>query len=250
MPPRDRRPLATQVRDEIAAAIATEGYGPNRQVPTEGALAERFGVSRSTIREALKQLEQDHVIYCVHGVGRFVAPASQSPWEQDITHLTSVTELAGSLGIALEARTLDFRIEPASADIARDLGLSVGDPVCCLERERLSMGEVAIVSVDVFPRSLCPGDIAPDRFSGSLLEAMAEWGIELAYSNATVRAVTLETRLAKAVGLPQTLPWILLEQVNHTEKHQPVLTSKDYHRGDLFRFHVVRRRRRYGTAQS
>jgi len=247
---RDRRSLAAQVRDDIAAMIVSERYEPNRQVPTEGELAQRFDVSRSTIREALKQLEQEHLIYCVHGVGRFVAPSSASLLEQDITQLTSVSELASSLGITLEARLLDFRTEPASAELARDLGIVEGEPVCCLERARTAMGEPVIVSIDMFPRALCTTELRPERFTGSLLEVMAEWGVELAYARTTVKAATLEKRVAKAVGLPLSLPWILLEQVNYNERNQPVLASRDYHRGDLFRFNVLRRRRRFGAPAS
>jgi GntR family transcriptional regulator len=240
---RDRRSLVTRVRDGIAQMIVSEQYQPSQRLPTEPELASRFGVSRSTLREALKQLEEDHLIYCIHGVGRFVAHPSPAVLEQDITQLTSVSELASALGITLEARILDFRVEPASEELARDLAIAAGEPIVRLDRVRTAKGEPVIFSVDQFPRSFCPGE--PDRrqFEGSLLKTMAAWGIELAYSQAIVKAVTLDHRTAKAIGVPVSLPWILLEQVNYNSRHQPVLASRDYHRGDEFRFSVLRRRR-------
>jgi DNA-binding GntR family transcriptional regulator len=53
--------------------------------------------------------------------------------------------------------------------------------------------------------------------------------------------VQLDSGLSREIGLPADLPWILLEQVNYTASQEPVIYSKDYHRGDKFAFHVVRR---------
>ena len=245
---RDRRSLAARVRDGIAQMIVAENYQPNQRLLTEPELGERFAVSRSTLREALKQLEEDHLIYCIHGVGRFVAPSAPFVLEQDITQLTSVTELASAFGIALKARVLDFSVEPATEEMARDLAITQGEPVVRLVRVRTARDEPVIVSVDQFPRSFCPGELDSTQFEGSLLQVMAEWGIELDYSRATVKAVTLDKKTAGIIGVPVSQPWILLEQVNYNSKHQPVLASRDYHRGDEFRFHVLRRRRRTGVA--
>lgn len=62
-----------QVRLEILELIEREGLKAGDQLPTEMALAAEFDVGRTTIREALKLLEQDGVIDVRHGLGRFVS---------------------------------------------------------------------------------------------------------------------------------------------------------------------------------
>jgi GntR family transcriptional regulator len=67
------------------------------------------------------------------------------------------------------------------------------------------------------------------------------WNVRLDHTQTTISAVRLDSGLSQEIGLPADLPWILLEQVNYTASQEPVVYSKDYHRGDKFAFHVVRR---------
>src|SRR5919107_2272788 len=67
--------LPVQVRDRLLSAIQERGLHPGDQIPTEAEVAQLFGVSRSTVREALRLLERDGAIRTEHGRGRFLAPA-------------------------------------------------------------------------------------------------------------------------------------------------------------------------------
>ncbi|MGQ9683240.1 MAG: GntR family transcriptional regulator [Anaerolineae bacterium] len=239
----DRRPLAAQLRDRILEAVRGNSLGNGERLPSEQEMAARFGVSRATVREALKLLEEERVVICRHGVGRFLAPAPGGMLIEDITRLSSVTELAQGLGISTSTRVVTLREEPAGGSVCGYLGLELGEPVVVLERVRLTT-EPVIYSVDIFPRRLLAGDLAPEAFSGSLISLMeGEWGARLAYSKSTISACTLEPELCARIGVPEGLPWVLLEQVNYTTQDEPFLYSQDYHRGDKFCFRVLRRRR-------
>jgi len=241
----DRRPLAFRLRDELLHMLVDNTYQPNDQLPSEQELVDQFGVGRSTVREALKMLEEERLIYCLHGVGRFVAPQPTSLLQQDITHLTSITEMAAGLDIPIETRVLSLAEVPATEPVAKRLQIEPDEPVIRLERTRSASGKVAIFSIDVLPRALWQGELDPQKFEGSLLRVMEEeWGLELSYSKTTISAVTLERETSRRIGVPATTPWVLLEQVNYDAQHRPLLDSKDYHRGDQFQFHLLRRRRR------
>lgn len=67
--PRAKRKLRDVVVDRLKAYIAEEGLEPGDRLPTEGALAERFGVSRLSLREATKALEILGIIESKTGVG-------------------------------------------------------------------------------------------------------------------------------------------------------------------------------------
>ena len=65
--------LAQSVADEIRSLIRQEGLTAGDRLPTENELMARFQVGRSTIREAVKQLQAENVVVIRHGLGSFVA---------------------------------------------------------------------------------------------------------------------------------------------------------------------------------
>lgn len=234
---RDRRPLALQVRDEIMALVDDGLLSAGAQLPAETELVARFGVARTTVREALKLLEQDGVIHVQHGVGRFVAPRVERP----ITRLESVTEMMAALGYRVTNRVISVEEDAAQEDEARALQLADGGKVIRLERLRLQGEEPLIYSVDVIPRRLIEEDLLDVDWSGSLGRLLSERGLAMATATAQIRAVTLSPAAARRIGWDARSPWLLMVHVNFTRDGSPIIYSHDYHRGDAFTFNVLRR---------
>jgi len=244
MSPLDRRPLAAQLRDQIWQIVQEEHYRTGDKLPSEQQLAARFSVSRATVREALKALEEERLIICRHGVGRFMAPGPSGVLSVAITNLGSVTEMARSLATPISTQVLSLREELPDAVVRTRLNREPGVAVAVLERVRLANKDPVVYSIDIFPRSIVAGELYPEEFAGSLLSVMeGQWNTWLAYSKAIISAVSLDAGLSERIGVPDSIPWILLEQTNYDAQDRPVLYSKDYHRGDKFQFHVLRRRR-------
>jgi GntR family transcriptional regulator len=234
--PRDRRPLAVQVRDEMAALIYGGQMRPGDQFPTEAELVARHQVARTTIREALKLLEQDGLLHVQHGVGRFVAPYVERP----ITRLESVTAMMESLGYQVTNRVLSVETVPADKESAEALDLPRGAPVIRLERVRLQGDEPIIYSVDVVPAGLL-GEPATTDWNGSLGDLLRAAGHPMTSALSEIRAVILPPETARCVGAPPRTPWLLLRSTNLDPEGRPIIYSHDYHRGDLFAFNVLRR---------
>ncbi len=70
----DHRHLYLQVIDRLKSDIATGIFKENEKLPSEFELSKSLGVSRATLREALRLLEEENVIVRRHGVGTFVNP--------------------------------------------------------------------------------------------------------------------------------------------------------------------------------
>lgn len=240
----DRLPLAYRLRDDLLELLADEQYGANAQLPSEKELSSQFSVSRSTVREALKLLEEERLVYCIHGVGRFMAPEPISMLKGDIVRLESVSEMAARLGIPIETRVLSLAEVPATESVATNLGINSGDPVIRLERVRSTGGQPVIYSIDRFAKSLVTVELDEDKSTGSLFRIMEEeWNLDISYCRSTIRAVTLDRGTSSKIGVPPGTPWVLFEQVNYDRRHRPVLDSEDYHRGDQFQFSLLRRRK-------
>ena len=238
---RDRRPLGVQVYAAIRDQIQRGVYPAGDRLPSETTLAEDHGVSRVTIREALRLLQRDLLIRSVHGRGHFVLDTSNLV-ETQITELQSVTELMSGRGYDVETTTLSMMEEKAGshADLLR---LDAAEPVTRLERVRSTEGVPMIYSVDVFAARLIEGSEDKVRGGASLVDALQEHGVDIAYCNATISAAEVPRAAARAAGFPK-LSFVLMEQLNFGTDHEPVLYSLDYHRGDKFKFSVVRTRTR------
>ncbi len=237
---RDRRPLGIQVYNAIRAQIANGDFPTGGRLPSESALAETYGVSRVTVREALRLLQQDLLIRSVHGRGHFVLP-SASLVETQVTELESVTELMSGRGYAVETRVVSMGELPAG-EYAAPLQVDSGEPVIRLERVRSTDGTPMIYSVDLFPARYAEGAEDALRDGGSLLETFAAHDVDIAYCNAAISAASLPRAAQRAAEFPK-IPFVLMEQTNFTRDHAPALYSLDYHRGDKFKFSVVRTRR-------
>ncbi len=236
----DRRPLPLQLREEILAIIKSEGLQPGDRLPTEIAIADRFGVGRTTAREALKLLEQDGIIDVRHGSGRFVSQVATL--ERPITRLESVTEMMRAHGYSVTNRVISVVSRAASAEERTTLGLLEGEVVMELERVRLRGDEPLIYSVDVFRRSLVADPIEDSALSGSLLDLLEANGTRITSAMAQMHAVHLPEAGQQAIGLRTSEPWVLLTHRNLDETGATIIVSQDYYRGDRFTFNVFRRR--------
>ncbi len=135
-------PLYVQLREALRAEIEERGLQPGDRLPTEVELEDRYGVSRSTIRQAVGDLQTEGLVRRVQGRGTFVA----APKIQHVPVLTSFTELLRSQGYRPAHRLLDSAVVDAPADVCHDLEVEDGTPCRYLERLLVADGEPIGVS--------------------------------------------------------------------------------------------------------
>lgn len=139
--------LYVQVIAAIREMIASEGVRPGDALPTEEKLQAAYGVSRATIRDALAQLEREHLVERRQGVGTFVA---RPPLKRDLQALTSFSEDMMSRGLRPSSKLLDYQ-NPAQSDIPEDFA---GAPVVRVVRLRLADGEPFGVHDTLIPATI------------------------------------------------------------------------------------------------
>lgn len=237
---RDRRPLAIQVRDGIRDWIAEASLDPGAQLPSESDLAARFDVGRTTVREALKLLEQDGLVDVRHGRGRFLAAVPVL--ERPLTRLESVTEMMGGVGYRVTNRIVEVVRVDGGPEATEALRLPAGTTVVHVRRWRFQDTVPLIYSDDVLPAEIVADVDDATGWSGSLLAVLEARGVRVSSATARIRAVSLPDGVAGDIPVPPGEPWLLMTQTNFTDAGRPVLYSNDYHRGDSFSFQVLRRR--------
>jgi GntR family transcriptional regulator len=238
----DRRTRVLQVHEELLELIRRDALEPGERFPSEAELSERFGVSRGTVREALKLMEQDGILHVYHGRGRFLAAAAALHVSRPVTRFESVTEMLASRGYVLDIRVVSVGITRPTPEEAADWGLCPDEELVHLERVRLYKGEVIVVSVNSFCASLLGDqDVTEVDFSTSLMEWLEQRGSGPVSSAAEIRATALPARFAALPEVDDQQPWLLIVEECVERSGAFVLHSEDYHRGDFVSFHVLRR---------
>jgi GntR family transcriptional regulator len=238
----DRRALPLRVRDLITDKIRHGELAPGDRLPPEPALCEEFGVGRSTVREAVKLLVNDGVLDVQHGRGTFITGLATLGTERPITRFESVTEMMAALGYTVENRVLGVTERMASEEEATELMIETMSPVIRLERLRLHEGRPFVFSVNVVPREVFAGPLEQVPWGRSIIDLLDERDHEVVASRAHIRSTSPpESLIAAGVELPID-PWLLISETCVTATGTPVLLAHDFHRGDAFAFHVVRRR--------
>ncbi|MBB4066442.1 UTRA domain-containing protein [Gellertiella hungarica] len=240
-PLRDTRTLVVQLRDRIADLIREQDMKPGDKLPTEAQLTARFHISRPALREALKLLEQDGIIYVEHGRGRFVSAMSAAQVERPITVFESITDMTRHYGYRTSNKVLSISEEAADAEVAARLKLEPGERVIRLERLRLQDEEPILYCIDYVPRSLIPARLYDIDWSGSLLGILEEHKQRPRMSSATVTAVPLPRDVVERHDLGDFGPALLITETCFNLSGVPVIYAIDYHRGSHFSFSLVRK---------
>lgn len=240
-PLRDARTLVIQLRDRLADLIREEGLQPGDRLPTEAQMTARFRISRPALREALKLLEQDGIIYVTHGRGRFVSAISAAQVDRPITVFESVSDMTRHYGYEARNKVLSIAEEIADTTVAQQLKLGLGEQVIRLERLRLEKDEPIMYCVDYVPRGIIPALIHDIDWSGSLLALLEQYKQRPRMSAASVTAVMLPEVVVERNDLRDFGPALLITETCFNDAGVPVIYAMDYHRGSHFSFSFLRK---------
>ncbi|RAM37045.1 GntR family transcriptional regulator [Arthrobacter globiformis] len=218
------------LKEQILTLI--EDAAPGTLIPTERALAEQYGTSRTTVRQAIGELVAEGRLDRTQGRGTYVAP----PKVTHVRQLTSFTDDAASQGLTAAARIVDVSVLPADPATARRLAVEPGTDIHRVERIRLVDGEPLAHEV-AFLAGPLPDLARTLAERGSLYAALREdYGMRIAEVEDTV-----ETKLAGPVevqllDVEMGAPMLLVHRLGFTPEGQPVEWTESVFRGDRFRF--------------
>lgn len=237
------RPVSLQVEEEIRALIDGR-LGPGDRLPSEQELAATLGVSRSTLREALRILENEGIIRRKHGVGSFVQ-RRVSPIQGGIEELASISQLIRSLGMEPGTSSLEIREEALDQQLAARLQAPSGARALTFDRVRTANGEPVVYGLDRVLAEFLPDPPSSEDFishyCGSVFALLEANSIRIEYVKADIRPVVAGRLTARRLGLSRSRPLLLLEQVHYDAGHTPIVYGEDYFHPDYFHFWVIRR---------
>jgi GntR family transcriptional regulator len=240
-PFRDTRTMVAQLRDHITDLIHREDMKPGDRLPAESQLTARFQVSRPTLREALKLMEQDGSIVVEHGRGRFISATSAIQVSRPITIFESVSDMSRHYGYNPTNKVLSVEEQRPPEEVKKALKLADDETTVRLERLRFEKGEPIIYCVDYVPRRILPASIEHLAWEDSLLDIMDSCGQRPRMSVASVSSVILPEDVVATNQLQDFGPALLICETCFSGAGAPVNYAMDYHRGSYFSFSFARK---------
>jgi GntR family transcriptional regulator len=237
----ETRPLGEQAKEALLDSIGSGGF-PDGTLPSEERLAEMLGISRTTLRDALRSLEEEGVVSRHHGVGTRV--------NQHVVRATPLSRLSGFYALIRDAghepriaRT-EIRTDIARGEMASRLQRSEGTPLYLVERLFLADAEPAVHLVEHLPVDEAAVDIAPDDVPDSIFE-FAETFCRTPIDHTLVEIVPASADEADIAVLPSLRPgdpFLRLIETHYTGAGRPLMVSEIRVVDQFLRFTVVRKR--------
>lgn len=231
-------PAVLAARDRLRREIAAGDVAPGERLGAERDIAERLGVSRSTVRLALADLERGGAIRRARGRtgGIFVAHRKV---ERDLTSLAGLPAYLRRQGFESDARVISTATIAAEGEVAEALRLAPGELVHEIVRVRLADGEPISLERASFPADMFPA-LLDHSFSGSIYELLrTRYDLVPGEAEEQIEVVAAGTAESRLLGVARGSALVSIFRTTWRADGEPFECSRDLFRGDRVRI-VVR----------
>jgi len=226
-------PLYHQLKAIVLGQIEAGELKPNDRLPAEEEIAERYGISKATVRQALNELALEGLVRREQGRGTFVTEPRLGHGPRE---LSSFTQEMSKHGLRASSRLLTQEEVEAEATVAEKLGLKLGDAVCRLRRLRMADGEPMGVQTAYLPSDLVPNLAGEDVEHTSLYEVLEKkYSLVPARAQETHFAVLVGHEEAKLLGVAEGSPGMAAERVTFLSSGRPLELVHSVMRGDRYK---------------
>ena len=226
-------PRYHQIAEALRARISAGGLTAGQRLDNQRQLAQSFGVTLMTLRQALDLLAREGLITRRHGLGTFVAPP---PVDYDILQFRTLAGDLSAVGEDVATRFLRSRFGRADRRVAQELGLAEGARMFVLERLRLVDGQPLSFQVSHLPAAIGEEAAKADLTVTPLRHVLSfKLGIEITAARETVSAETLPARAARELGCAAGAPCFRSDRVSTDAERRPIVYDRVFIPGDRFR---------------
>jgi len=228
-----------RLQGELTQLISEASTGD--RLPAEPELARKLGVSRATLREAMRTFEGQGLVRRKQGVGTFVVGQSKVI-DTGLEVLESIETLAHRIGLPVSMGTVRVAEILADSQESEAMQVAAGTPLVRVSRVIDAEKRPVAFLTDMLPKHMLPEDILNSGFTGSVLDLMLRRGTpRLSKSFTDIQAVSATPDIAKLLEIQRGDVLLLLVARLYDEAGEVIDYSSSYFLPGYFRFHVVRR---------
>lgn len=232
-------PMYHQIMENLKKQIEDGTLAPDTLIPSEREYAERFGISRMTVRQALSNLVNEGYLYRQKGKGTFV---SRKKFEQPLQGLTSFSEDMRQRGLKASSQLIDFKKTACPEHLLPVLQLTNSDAVFELKRIRLANDEPMAIETSYIPERFA-GDLTKEHLTGSLYEYIeTNTGHVIAHAKQELEANVASKEEAHLLSILAGDPVLSITRTTFFQKDIPFEYVVSVYRGDRYKLiHTMER---------
>jgi GntR family transcriptional regulator len=233
-------PVYYQIKHVIKNWIINKEFNPGERLPSENELAERFKVSRLTVRQATSQLIQEGFLICKRGKGTFVN-------ENDSLFNSMSLETSGFMDdqffnqmakIQTKSVTVSKIVPPRLIKEKLKLGNEEKE-VVEIRRVRVLNERLFTYSINYLPLEIGLKIDQKDLYNQLLLRILEkDLGVQFTEAVQTIEATFADQEVAEKLEIALGSPILFAERIMYASKHKPVELFQSSYRGDLYKFIV------------
>ena len=228
-----------QLQTDLGSLLAN--LVPGDRLPSEPDLAKDLGVSRATLREAMRKFEGQGLIRRRQGVGTFLVGNPQV-LETGLEMLESIESIAKKNNLQVSMGALNISKKEADEEIAKELQMEIGSDVIQVERVIHVKDRPVAYLIDILPAEILPETELEQGFTGSVLDFLIRRGAPaLSNSFTEIGSLPAPTRVAKHLEIQRGDVLMFFNAHLYDDTGRVVDYSLSYFIPGYFRFHVVRR---------
>ncbi|SKA23382.1 GntR family transcriptional regulator [Consotaella salsifontis] len=227
-------PYYQQLADILLRQINEGRYVPDDRLPSESELCREFDLSRSTVRETLRSLQDQRIIKMVPRRGAFVAKGIDRGWMLQVTSGFFDYE-AHQGGKRVATSVIRAAFEQSSPSVADLLELEGQPTIFSLERVRALDDVPVLRSINYMPAAVGEALIGKPVLQGkdSLNRTLRALGYSISSARREVEAVTVPDEIAESLRLAPGSPVLLIRSISRDENGVPFDFYRSYVRSDL-----------------
>lgn len=239
-PLRDGRSLPTRLAEILRAQIVSGAFAPGEQLPSEQALSDEAGVSRPTVRAALRILSESGLVRVRPGAGTFVTVRGPGV-VAGLQELRSMTAIISEQRPGLEVRYRLRQRRMATGEEAAHFDRDPPFQIIAIERSFVAENEAIAFEWALLNADVLPSDFDPEQISGSIFALLEPLGLLPDQAKATVHGV-YDENLAWPEIKPVEHLFLCLTQQSYKHDGRVIAWSKTYFVEGTFEFTLVRLR--------
>ncbi len=233
-------PAYNQLSDIIYRQIKNRELLPNEMLPSETELCKMYGISRTTVREALGRLTRDGLLYTIKGKGTFIA---EPKLDQIMIKIPDFYEDMAVRGLKPDVKVLDVRPIKATQLVSEKLMVPLNENVFRIKRLFLAedkpyvLEKKFIICKDCKILNSCNQADLKNITDQSVFDVLAgKCHICNEYASVSIEATTIRHEEAEYLEVPAGTVAFYVDLVAYKKDDTPCGWIASVYRGDLYRF--------------
>ena len=231
--------VSRSLHEKLSVLISETESG--ERLPSEPRLAEDLGVSRASLREAMRTFETKGLLQRKQGVGTFVIHPT-NVFESGLENLVSLETMADQIGLEVSLGDLEICQKTVDHELSKVLGLSEGEEILRVSRVIMADYRPIAYLEDNLPIDVISEAEIRQHFTGSVLDLLIRRDdIPLASSRCDISAAGASPEIARALEIQRNDPLLVFSSELFSSVGRIIDSSFSYFIPGYFNFHIVRR---------